>query len=90
MTSAIGELAAPDALLGIERGEHDGLVVDFGGVAIDGGGSLSAEVAGLGIEVEGGDVVGAVRASEPHATLDARDGVEALHSLECSPLAGKR
>jgi hypothetical protein len=32
-------------------------------------------------------VVGAVGAGEPHASLDARDGVEAFHNFECSLLA---
>jgi len=84
------KLAAPDALLNIEGGEHDGLVVDGGGVAVDGSGGLGAEVAVAGIEVEGADVVGAVGAGKLHASLDAGDGVEALHSFECSLLAGKR
>ena len=65
-----GELAAPDALLGVEGGEHNGFVVDAGGVAIDGGGGLGAEVAVAGVEVEGADVVGAVGAGELHAYLD--------------------
>ena len=76
-------------LLGVERGEHYGFVVDVGGVAVDGGGGLSAEVAVAGVEVEGADVVGAVGAGELHAALDACDGVEAFHNSECSLLAGK-
>ncbi len=83
-----GESGAPDVLLGVERGEHYGLVVDFGGVLVDGGGSLGAEVAVARVEVERGDVVGAVRAGELHATFDASDGVEAFHRIECSPLVG--
>jgi hypothetical protein len=78
------ELAAPDALLGVEGGEHYGFVVDAGGVAVDGGGGLGAEVAVAGIEVESGDVVSAVGAGELHASLDARYGVEAFHIFECS------
>ena len=76
--------------MGVEGGEHYGFVVDAGGVAVDGGGGLGAEVAVAGVEVESADVVGAVGAGELHASLDARDGVEALHSSECSPLAEER
>jgi hypothetical protein len=32
-------------------------------------------------------VVGAMGAGEPHASLDAGDGVETLHRIECSLLA---
>ena len=83
-----GGSGAPDVLLGVERGEHYGLVVHFGGVLVDGGGGLGAEVAVAGVEVERGDVVSAVRAGELHATFDASDGVEAFHRIECSPLGG--
>ena len=48
----------PDVLLGVEGGEHYGLVVDAGGVLIDGSGGLGAEVAVAGIEVESADVMG--------------------------------
>jgi hypothetical protein len=80
-------LGTPDALLGVERGEHYGFVVDSGGVLVDFGGGLGAEVAVARIEVEGADVVSAVRAGELHASLDARHGVETLHRFECSLLA---
>ena len=90
MTKAHERLGAPDALLGVEGGEHYGLVVDAGGVAVDGGGGLGAEVAVAGVEVEGADVVGAVGAGELHASLDAHDGVEALHRFECSLFVKKR
>ncbi len=73
-------------LLGVERGEHYGLVMDVGGVLVDGGGGLGAKVAVAGIEVECGDVVRAVRAGELHAAFDASDGVEAFHRIECSLL----
>jgi len=69
---------APDVLLGVEGGEHYGLVVDFGGVLVDGGGGLGAEVAVARVEVESGDVVRAARAGELHAAFDASDGVEAF------------
>jgi hypothetical protein len=81
------ELAAPDALLGVEGGKHYRLVVDAGGVAIDGGGGLGAEVAVAGVEVESADVVGTVGAGKLHASLDAGDGVEPFHNFQCSLLA---
>jgi hypothetical protein len=68
--------------LGVEGGEHYGFVVDGGGVAVDGGGGLSAKVAVAGVEVEGADVMGAMGAGELHASLDAGDGVKALHNFE--------
>ena len=55
-------------------------MVDAGGVAVDGGGGLGAEVAVARVEVESADVVGAVGAGEPHASLDARHGVETFHN----------
>ena len=76
-------------LLGVEGGKHYGFVVDFGGVLVDSGGSLGAEVAVAGVEIESADVVGAVGTGELHAALDASDGVEAFHSSECNCLAGK-
>jgi hypothetical protein len=77
-------LGAPDALLGIEGREHYGFVVDAGGVAVDGPGGLGAEVAIARVEVEGADVVSAVGACKLHASLDAGDGVEALHRFQSS------
>ena len=74
-------------LLGVEGGEHYGLVVDFGGVLVDSGGGLGAEVAVARVEVERGDVVGTVGAGELHAAFDASDGVEAFHRIECSLLS---
>jgi hypothetical protein len=68
-------------LLGVEGREHYRFVVDGGGVLIDGGGGLCAEVAVTGVEVEGADVVGATGAGEPHASLDASDGVVSLHNF---------
>ena len=85
----MAESGAPDALLGVERGEHDGFVVDAGGVAVDGGRGLGAEVAVAGVEVEGADVVCAVGAGELHAAFDAHHGVEAFHNFECSLFAQK-
>jgi hypothetical protein len=81
---------APDALLAVEGREHYGFVVNFRGVLVDGGCGLSAEVAVTRVEVESADVVGAVGAGKLHASLDACDGVETLHRVECSPLARER
>ena len=67
-------------LLGVEGGEHHGLVVGARGVEIDGGGGLGAEVAVTGVEVESADVVGAAGAGELHASLDAGDGVMSIHN----------
>src|SRR5580698_5916399 len=80
MTTLI-RLGTPDSLLGVEGGKHYGFVVDAGGVTVDDGGGLSAEVAVAGIEIESGDVVGAAGAGELHAALDASDGVVSLHNL---------
>lgn len=75
--------------MGVEGGEHYGLVVDAGGVAVDGSGGLGAEVAVAGVEVEGADVVGAMGAGELHASLDAGDGVKALHNFESKLFGGE-
>jgi hypothetical protein len=77
-------------LLGVEGGVHDGLVVDAGGVEVDGGGGLCAEVAVAGVELDGADVVGTTGADELHASLDTCHGVDALHSFECSLFPRKR
>jgi hypothetical protein len=77
-------------LLSVERGEHYRLVVNAGGVLVDGSGRLSAEVAVAGVEVEGADVVSAMTAGKLHPAFDASDGIEAFHNLECSPLAVER
>ena len=76
-------------LLGVEGGEHYGLVVDARGVEIDGGGGLGAKVAVTEVEVESADLVGAAGAGELHASLDAGDGVMSNHNFECSLLAGE-
>ncbi len=67
-------------LLGVEGGEHYGLVMGARGVEIDGGGSLGAKVAVTEVEVESADVVGASGAGELHASLDAGDGVMSVHN----------
>jgi hypothetical protein len=83
-------LGAPDSLLGVERGEHYGLVVDGGGVHVDGGGGLGAEVAVAGVEIERADVMGAAGAGKLHAALDASDGVVSLHNFSVVAWRGKR
>ena len=67
-------------LLVVQGREHYWFVVDAGGVEIDGGRGLGAQVAVVEIEVESADVVGAAGAGELHASLDARYGVVSLHS----------
>jgi hypothetical protein len=47
----------------------------FGGVIVDRGCGLGAQVAGSGVEVERADAVGTVRAGELHAAFDALDSV---------------
>ena len=75
-----------DALLNVERREHYRFVVNAGGVAVDGGGGLSAKVAVARIEIERADVVCAASAGKLHATLNPRDSVMPLHNFECSLL----
>jgi hypothetical protein len=74
-------ISAPDALLRVEGREHYRFVVDAGGVEIDGGSGLSAEVAVAEIEIESADVVSAAGAGKFHPAFDAPDGVVSLHNL---------
>jgi hypothetical protein len=66
---------APDALLTIGGGNYQGCVVRFGGVIIDHGCGLGAEVARLRVEVQRADAVFTLHAGELHAALDALDSV---------------
>ena len=59
-----------------------------GGVIVDRGCGLGAQVAGSGVEVERADAVGTMRAGELHAAFDALDSV-GFHCLNCSPFVGK-
>ena len=77
-------------LLSVERGIRHRFVVNVGGVLVDGGSGLRAQVAVASVEVERADVVGAVCAGELHAAFDASDGVETFHSFESSPLTANR
>ena len=79
-----GHSGAPDALLDVGVGDSHGLVVDLGGVLIEGVGGLSAEVAVLEVEVEGADTVRAMDASELNASLDPLGGVRS-HGLIVVP-----
>ena len=60
---------APDALLRVEAGIHQRLVVGFGGVLVESGGGLGAEVAVASVEVERADAVLAAHTGEAHAAL---------------------
>ena len=60
---------APDALLRVEAGIHQRLVVGFGGVLVESGGGLGAEVAVASVEVERADAVLAADTGEAHAAL---------------------
>lgn len=46
-----------------------------GGVSVDGGGGLGAQVTGFGVEIQGADAVGTLLARELHAALDAFDAI---------------
>lgn len=84
--SALGTdrfLGSPDALLHVEGRNRDGLVVDFGGVLIEGSCSLCAEVAVAQVEFQRGDAVRTVGAGKLHASGDAFCGVVS-HSHDCS------
>jgi hypothetical protein len=66
---------APGTLLTIVGGTGRGFVVGCGGVMVDCGCSLGAEVAGLRVEFQSAYAVGTLRAGELHAALDALDSV---------------
>ena len=65
---------APAALL-IGQGDGQGFVVRSGGVIVDRGRCLGAEVAGFRVEIQRAHDVITPRAGEPHAALDALDPV---------------
>ena len=75
---------APDALLDVVGRDDRGLVVDLGGVLIEGDGGLGAEVAVLEVEVEGANAVRAEDAGELYASLDPLGRVGS-HGLIVSP-----
>src|ERR1700738_4088380 len=77
---------APDALLRGEAGIHHRLVVRFGGVLVESGGGLGAEVAVASVEVERADAVLAADTGEAHAALHSFRRVVS-HCRNCSLVA---
>jgi len=61
-------------------------MVNLGGVLVDGGRGLRAQIAVARVEVERAYVVGAVGAGKLHAALNTSDGVKTFHSSESNPL----
>jgi hypothetical protein len=55
-----------------------------GGMSVDGGCGLGAQVTGFGVEIKGADAVGTLLAGELHAALDAFDAI-GFHFLNCRP-----
>ena len=76
----------PGALLAIGGGHYHGDVVGFGGVIVDHGGGLGAEVAGFRVEIQRADAVLTLRAGELHTALDPLDSV-GFHCMNSSPFA---
>jgi hypothetical protein len=72
-------------LLTIVGRSDRGFGMGLGGVLVDCGCGLGAEIADLRIEIERTHAVGAVRARELHSVLDALDPV-GFHCFDCSPL----
>jgi hypothetical protein len=58
-------------------------MVRFGGVIVDGGCRLSANIAGFGVEISGADSVGTMRAAELHAAFDAFNTI-GFHWMNCT------
>jgi hypothetical protein len=77
---------SPDKLLDVGVGDNHGLVVNLGGMLIEGVGGLGAEVAVLEVEVKRADAVRAADAGELHATLDPL-GCVVSHNPIVSPRA---
>ena|SRR5579862_3553652 len=75
---------SPDELLDVGVGDNQGLVVNFGGMLIEGVGGLGAEVAVLEVEVKRADVVRAADAGKLRASLDPVCSVVS-HDLIVSP-----
>ena len=75
---------APDELLDLGVGDNHGLVVNLGGMLIEGVGGLGAEVAVLKVEVKRADAVRAADAGELRTALDAL-GCVVFHNLIVSP-----
>ncbi len=79
---------APRALLTIVGRSDRGFGVGLGGVLVDCGRGLSAEIADLSIEIESAYAVSAVGAGELHSVLDALDAV-GFHWFDCSALRAR-
>jgi hypothetical protein len=62
---------APTALLGFGGGYDHGFVVGLGGMVIDGGSGLGAEVASPDVKIESRNAVLTPVAGELHSALDA-------------------
>ena len=77
-------LGSPDELLDVGVGDNHGLVVNLGGVLIEGVGGLRAEVAVLEVEVKRAHAVRAADAGELGAALDPLGSVVS-HNLIVSP-----
>jgi hypothetical protein len=58
-----------------------------GGMGVDGGGGLGAQVSGFSVEIQSADAVGTLLARELHAVLDAFDAI-GFHCLNCMPYRG--
>ena len=75
---------SPDELLDVGVGDNHGLVVNLGGMLIEGVGGLGAEVAVLEVEVKRADAVRAADAGELRTALDPL-GCVVTHNLIVSP-----
>ena len=75
---------SPDELLDVGVGDNQGLVVNLGGMLIQGVGGLGAEVAVLEVEVKRANAVRAADAGELRASLDSVCSVVS-HDLIVSP-----
>jgi hypothetical protein len=84
ITATQPSLGSPDELLDVGVGDNHGLVVNLGGVLVEGVGGLRAEVAVLEVEVKRADAVRAADAGELRAALDPLGGVVS-HNLIVSP-----
>ena len=80
---------SPDELLDVGVGDNHGLVVNLGGMLIEGVGGLGAEVAVLKVEVKRADAVRAADAGELRTALDPL-GCVVSHNTDCKSQGGER
>lgn len=73
----------------VAGGNDCGVVMRLGGVMVNGGCGLGAQVAGFRVEIERCDAVGTARTRELDTVLDAL-GPVGFHLLNCSLAAGER